>query len=290
MENRFDNSASWIILSPIEQSIKRKIEAIGTPLKDWDVKIYRGILTGYNDAFIIDGKKKDELIAADPKSAEIIRPILRGRDIKRYGYDFADLWLINTHNGIKEQGIPPIDVNKYPAIKAHLDQYYDIISKRYDKGDTPYNLRNCIYTDDFSKQKIIWGEISDKPKFALDKKGEYSIVNTVFMMTGENLSYLITFLNSKLSEYYFSQIATTTGVGTIRWLKYKIELLPIPPVNCINKTIVDKLEGLCDIKNTNDVSNLIDETIYTIYSFSDEEIALVSGFESKNAISSEERS
>ena len=144
--------------------------------------------------------------------------------------------------------------------------------------------------DDFSKQKIIWGEISDKPKFALDKKGEYSIVNTVFMMTGENLSYLITFLNSKLSEYYFSQIATTTGVGTVRWLTYKIELLPIPPVNCINKTIVDKLEGLCDIKNTNDVSNLIDETIYTIYSFSDEEIALVSGFESKNAISSEERS
>ena len=290
MENRFDNSASWIILSPIEQSIKRKIESIGVPLKDWDISINYGIKTGFNEAFIIDGKKKDELIAADPKSAEIIRPILRGRDIKRYGYDFADLWLINTHNGIKEQGIPPIDVNKYPAIKAHLDQYYDIISKRYDKGDTPYNLRNCIYTDDFSKQKIIWGEISDKPKFALDKKGEYSIVNTVFMMTGENLSYLITFLNSKLSEYYFSQIATTTGVGTVRWLKYKIELLPIPPVNCINKTIVDKLEGLCDIKNTNDVSNLIDETIYTIYSFSDEEIALVSGFESKNAISSEERS
>ena len=287
MENRFDNSASWIILSPIEQSIKRKIESIGVPLKDWDISINYGIKTGFNEAFIIDGKKKDELIAADPKSAEIIRPILRGRDIKRYGYDFADLWLINTHNGIKEQGIPPIDVNKYPAIKAHLDQYYDIISKRYDKGDTPYNLRNCIYTDDFSKQKIIWGEISDKPKFALDKKGEYSIVNTVFMMTGENLSYLITFLNSKLSEYYFSQIATTTGVGTVRWLKYKIELLPIPPVNCINKTIVDKLEGLCDIKNTNDVSNLIDETIYTIYSFSDEEIALVSGFESKNAISSE---
>lgn len=78
--------------------------------------------------------------------AILIPPILRGRDIKRYGYDFADLWLINTHNGIKEQGIPPVDVNKYPAIKAHLDQYYDVISKRYDKGDTTYNLRNCIYT------------------------------------------------------------------------------------------------------------------------------------------------
>ena len=88
---------SWVVLSPIEQRIKAKIEAVGTPLKDWDINIYRGILTGYNEAFIIDGKKKDELIAEDPKSEEIIRPILRGRDIKRYGYEFADLWLINTH-------------------------------------------------------------------------------------------------------------------------------------------------------------------------------------------------
>ena len=300
MENRFDNSASWIILSPIEQSIKRKIEAIGTPLKDWDVKIYRGILTGYNEAFIIDGKKKDELIAADPKSAEIIRPILRGRDIKRYSYEFANLYIIATFPS------KMYNIDDYPAVKKYLLSFgierLEQTGKTYRLNGTTIKARkkttnkwfetqdSISYWDDFSKQKIIWGEISDKPKFALDKKGEYSIVNTVFMMTGENLSYLITFLNSKLSEYYFSQIATTTGVGTVRWLKYKIELLPIPPVNCINKTIVDKLEGLCDIKNTNDVSNLIDETIYTIYSFSDEEIALVSGFESKNAISSEERS
>jgi type II restriction/modification system DNA methylase subunit YeeA len=83
------------------------------------------------------------LIAKDPKSAEIIRPILRGRDIKRYSYEFADLWLINTHNGIRNKGIPPVDINQYPAIKAHLDKYYPKISKRYDKGDTAYNLRNC---------------------------------------------------------------------------------------------------------------------------------------------------
>src|SRR5690606_24018459 len=95
-ECSFFGSESWVILSPIEQSIKAKIEAVGTPLKDWNINIYRGVLTGYNKAFIINGKKKNELIAEDPKSAEIIRPILRGRDIKRYGYDFADLWLINT--------------------------------------------------------------------------------------------------------------------------------------------------------------------------------------------------
>ena len=149
---RFETGESWTILSPIEQSIKRKIEAVGVPLKEWGVNIYRGILTGYNDAFIISGAKKDELIAADPKSAEIIRPILRGRDIKRYSYNFADLWVIHTHNGIKEKHIPPVDINLYPAIKAHLDKSYPVLAKRQDKGLTPYNLRNCAYTDVFSKQ------------------------------------------------------------------------------------------------------------------------------------------
>ena len=105
---------SWVVLSPIEQSIKRKIEAVGTPLKNWDISIYRGVLTGYNDAFIISGEKKDELIREDPNSADIIRPILRGRDIKRYGYDFADLWLIATFPSKK------YDIENYPAVKKYL--------------------------------------------------------------------------------------------------------------------------------------------------------------------------
>ena len=176
----FDGDESWVIMSSLELSIKRKIEAVGVPLKEWDIKIYRGVLTGFNEAFIISGQKKDELIAADPKSAEIIRPILRGKDIKRYSYSFADLWLITTHNGIKEKKINRIDINDYPAVKAHLDRYYDKLRVRADKGDTPYNLRNCVYMDDFSKQKIIWGELSDKPKFAFDRKGEFIVANTIF--------------------------------------------------------------------------------------------------------------
>ena len=151
----FNSSDNWTILSPIEQSIKSKIDAVGIPLKNWDIKINRGILTGFNDAFIINSQKRAELIDLDPKSAEIIRPILRGRDIKRFAYNFADLWLINTHNGIKSKKVSPVDINDYPAIKRHLDQYFDKISKRNDKGDTPYNLRNCIYMDEFSKQKIV---------------------------------------------------------------------------------------------------------------------------------------
>lgn len=154
VETSFFSSESWVVLSPIEKQIKDKIERLGTPLKDWDIRINYGIKTGYNEAFIIDGKKKKELIERDPKSAEIIRPILRGRDIKRYSYDFADLWLINTHNGIKEKGIKPIIVEDYPAIKAHLDNYYPQLEKRVDKGETPYNLRNCAYMEDFSRQKV----------------------------------------------------------------------------------------------------------------------------------------
>ena len=148
----FSNGNSWIILSPIEQSIKRKMEAIGTPLKDWDIQINYGIKTGFNDAFIVTTEKRDEILANCQteeeriRTDELIRPILRGRDIKRYGYDWADLWIINTHNGIKGK-LPRVDVNEYPAIKAHLDQYWDKISTRADKGDTPYNLRNCAYME-----------------------------------------------------------------------------------------------------------------------------------------------
>ena len=149
-ECEFCSSDSWVILSPIEQSIKRKIEAVGTPLKDWDIQINYGIKTGYNDAFIIDTAKRDEILAncqsedERKRTAELIRPILRGRDIKRYGYVDNGLYLINTHNGVRGR-IPRINIENYPAVKAHLDQYWDKIAIRADKGDTPYNLRNCAY-------------------------------------------------------------------------------------------------------------------------------------------------
>lgn len=160
----FVSSDSWVILSPIEQSIKRKIEAVGTPLKDWDIQINYGIKTGFNDAFIINTEKRDEILAncqtedERNRTAELIRPILRGRDVKRYGYDWAGLWLINAHNGLKSKGIKPVDINDYPAIKEWLDnggvayngkmyKGFSQIEKRSDRGDTPYNLRNCAYME-----------------------------------------------------------------------------------------------------------------------------------------------
>lgn len=201
------------MLSPIEQSIKAKIEAVGTPLKDWDITINRGILTGYNEAFIISGEKKDELIAQDPKSAEIIRPILRGRDIRRYGYEFADLWLINTHNGIKGKNISLINVNDYPAIKEHLDMYYDKLAKRSDKGATPYNLRDCVYMEDFSKQKIIFQEMVQSPSFFLDSEKHFVCLDTGRIITGENLEYLTALLNSKLFFYAVKLFYGGGGLG-----------------------------------------------------------------------------
>jgi len=202
-----------VILSDIEQRIKAKIEAIGTPLKDWDIQINYGIKTGFNDAFIINGEKKAELITQDPKSAEIIRPILRGRDIKRYGYEFADLYLINTHNGVKEKGIKRIDIDDYPAIKAHLDSFYQQLEKRQDKGDTPYNLRNCAYIEDFSKQKIIWKIIGNELAFCIEN-GNFMINNACYLLTGNHLEYIVAFLNSKPIKWFSLQTnMNKTGVG-----------------------------------------------------------------------------
>ncbi len=167
---QFHGDDSWVILSEIEQNIKQKIESVGIPLKDWDIQINYGIKTGYNNAFVINTAKLDEILgncSSDEESArttEIIRPILRGRDIKRYGHDWSNLWLINTHNGVKEQ-IPRINIEDYPAIKAHLDMFWEKIKKRADKGDTPYNLRNCAYLDTHFQQLT---EMILRSSFTLD--------------------------------------------------------------------------------------------------------------------------
>ena len=203
-----------------ESLLMKKVERVGVLLKEWDIKINYGIKTGFNEAFIIDGTKKDELLAKDQKSSEIIKPLLRGRDIQKYELIFDDKWLINSHNN------PPVNIDDYLVIKEHLHSYYEKLEKRLDKGKTPYNLRNCAYIEDFFKPKIVWGEISDKPKFAYDN-GDYFIEATSFIMTGESLKYILAFLNSRLSKWYFERISTTTGVGTSRWKKFKLELLPI---------------------------------------------------------------
>lgn len=222
-----------MILSEIEQRIKSKIESIGTPLRDWDISIYRGVLTGYNDAFIIDGETRNELIKADPKSGEVIRPILRGRDIKRYSHLFADRWIINSHNGVREKGIKPININLYPAIKNHLDRYWEQLEPRADQGITPYNLRNCAYIEDFSRQKIVWAELARTGNaFAFDDSGSL-LLNTCYILTlpaadSDCLKYILAILNSNVILFYMNLISSKLDNTGWRWLKQFVEVIPIP--------------------------------------------------------------
>ena len=240
VSSSFSSSESWSILSEIERSIKEKIEAVGTPLKDWDIQINYGIKTGFNDAFIIDSVKRNEILSAcqteeeRQRTAEIIRPILRGRDIKRYGYSWSGLWLINTHNGTKE-GLERIHIEDYPSIKENLDNYWLRLENRADKGDTPYNLRNCAYLDEFSKPKIVWAELSRTGNsFAYSDDGAM-VLNTCYILSfndnefhEKELNTLLGFLNSKVALFYLDIISSKLDETGWRWLKQFVELIPVP--------------------------------------------------------------
>ena len=257
-----------MILSDIEQRIKAKIEAIGTPLKDWDINIYRGILTGYNEAFIIDKAKKEEILAnckteeERQRTAEIIRPILRGRDIKRYRYEFADLYIITTFPSLK------IDIESYPAVKQHLLSFgYDRLKQTGDKGARKktnnkwFETQDSIsYWEDFYKQKIVYQELTQGSCFYLDKEAKFFVSNTGYLITGNDLEYLILFLNSKFVEFIFKSFYSVSlgGLG-IRWLAQCIENLPIP---FVKDSDYKKLK----------TEEEIEKYIYTKYDLSEEEI------------------
>ena len=231
---------AWSILNDIELSIKNKIEAAGIPLKDWNVDIFRGVLTGYNDAFIISSETREKILenCADEsekqRTSAIIRPILRGRDIKRYGYSWSGLWLINTHNGTKE-GLERIHIEDYPSIKEHLDNYRLRLETRADKGDTPYNLRNCAYLDEFSKPKIVWAELSRTGNsFAYSVDGAM-VLNTCYILSfndnefhEKELNTLLGFLNSNVALFYLDIISSKLDETGWRWLKQFVELIPVP--------------------------------------------------------------
>ena len=270
VECNFAENDSWIILSAIEQSIKRKIEAVGTPLKDWDIRINYGIKTGFNEAFVITTDKRNEILAncqtedERTRTAELIRPILRGRDIKRYSYDWANLWLINTHNGIKGK-IPRIQIENYPAIKAHLDQYWEKISTRADKGDTPYNLRNCAYMEDFSKPKIVWGNLNLTPNYALVENN--SFINAPSSMIVPASKYLLAILNSKIADFYIKLLGVTRNGGYFEYKPMFIEQLPIPQLKIENKELA-QIERLIDNNNYAEIEYIV----YNLYGLTQDEI------------------
>ena len=264
----FATSDSRVILSPIEQSIKKKIEAVGTPLKDWDINIYRGVLTGCNEAFIIDSQKRDEILAncqtedERKRTAELIRPILRGRDIKRYGYVDNGLYLINTHNGVRGR-IPRIKIEDYPAVKAHLDQYWDRIATRADKGDTPYNLRNCAYLEDFFKPKITWGNLNLEGTYSYAPEGMFINAPSPFIAT-TNIA-ILHILNSTIADYYIRSLGVTRNGGYFEYKPMFVEKLPVP------KTGLDKLMSYPTQPSQKQKQEMA-AIIYQLYGLSQQEI------------------
>ena len=290
--SQFISSESWGILSDIEQSIKAKIEAVGTPLKDWDIRINYGIKTGFNDAFIIDGKKKDELIAEDPKSAEIIRPILRGRDIKKYSYDFADLWIIYVpwhfplHNDSSIKGASQAAEDEfkkqYSAIYNHLLKFKNELSNR-NNAETGvryewYALQRwgSNYWEDFSKQKIVWKRVGSILRFAYDDTGALCLDSTCFA-TGKYIKYLVGIMNSKFGKYIMKD-SPQTGTGDLLISVQAIEPLIIPiPDDIINNKfeiiINSKLQNINNLLS--DFEKDIDILIYEMFKFTEEEIEFI---------------
>ena len=272
----FSNEESWVILSPIEQSIKQKIESVGTPLKDWDIKIYRGVLTGYNDAFIISTEKRDEILANCQteeeriRTAELIRPILRGRDIKRYGYNWADLWLIATFPSRH------YDIEMYPAVKAHLLSFgkerleqtgkkYIIngeeIKARKKTSNKWFETQDSIsYWDDFLLPKLIYPETTQGAFFAYDETGLF-LDKTCFMMISKHARYLQATLSSQLFEFAYKRIFSSVELGQHGFQYNKHALIKLP----------------VKIFNESDSVAYSDEFFYNCYGITNEEIEYITG-------------
>ncbi|OOQ29819.1 type IIG restriction enzyme/methyltransferase [Helicobacter pylori] len=293
------STESFIFANATLLDLRDKIESVGTPLKDWDIQIYRGILTGANEAFIIPTEKREEILNACKTQEErgrtdaLIKPILRGKDIKRYSYEWAHLWVINTHNGYTsafKSKIPPIDIAKYPTLKAHLDSHYDAIVTRSDQGDTPYNLRNCAYLEDFEKEKIVWNPVSGEYFFTFIKD-EFYFNNSLFMMTSKTLEtrdlyYILGLLNTTLYRWLTIQMTNLITIGKYAYgSKDKIERLPIPKITEKNQELADKIIALVDkiLKskekdpkaNTQGLEKEIDALVYQLYNLTDEEIKII---------------
>ncbi|EAI4441311.1 class I SAM-dependent DNA methyltransferase [Campylobacter lari] len=278
-------------------ALKAKIEKHGTPLKDWHgLNINYGIKTGYNEAFIITTEKRDEILAKckdeveKERTAKLIRKMLRGRDIKRYSYEWAGLWVINTHNGYKSKSgekIEAINIDEYPSLKQHLKPYYKTLEKRTDKGKTPYNLRNCAYLEEFEKEKIVYSEIVRKPQFYLDTKSNFYAEATSFILTGENLKYLIAFLNNDFVAFMFKMFYAGGNLGEngFRYKKAFLERLPIPKINSKNEKLANELISLVDeilnLKeqdknaNTKTQEDKINSIVYKLYNLNEEEIKII---------------
>ncbi|ENT7283854.1 class I SAM-dependent DNA methyltransferase [Campylobacter coli] len=279
-------------------ALKAKIERIGTPLKEWQgLNIYRGILTGYNEAFIITTEKRNEILAnckdeaEKERTAKLIHKMLRGRDIKRYSYEWAGLWVINTHNGYKNQNgekVEAINIENYPSLKKHFDEFYPQLEKRADKGLTPYNLRNCAYIEEFEKEKIVYPCIMAKePCFSYETSFAFAMAPAnIITSNSDILKYILAFLNSDFIYLMLRKFYMGGGIeGELK--TNNLEKLPIPKINSKNQKLADELINLVDkiLKakeqdknaNTQELENKINSLVYKLYNLTEEEIKIIEG-------------
>ncbi len=311
------STESFIFANATLLDLRDKIESIGTPLKDWDIQINYGIKTGANEAFIIPTEKRDEILkncddvqkdekgmSERERTIELIKPILRGKDIKRYSYEWAHLWVIfipwhfpNTDNPKNmEENEQDFSIH-YPIIYAHLLSHKDKLLKR-NKDETGkryewYCLQRwaASYLQEFEKEKIVYGEIVQEPRFYLDngecELGVFYAEATSFILTGEHLRYLLGMLHSKLITFTFKTFYAGGGLGEsgYRYKKAFIERLPIPQITEKNQELADKItdgaERILKAKekdpkaNTQELEKEIDALVYQLYNLTDEEIKTI---------------
>ncbi len=291
---------SWVIVSKEDYEIKNLISEKGVPLKEWNVEFYRGMLTGFNEAFYITGEKRSALIKEDPRSELIIKRLIRGREIRRWAYDFHDNYAIYPHNGLKENkkkglpALPRIDVQKdFPAIYKHLLQYKDKSSQlvvknpdgsvqtlidRTDQGQHWTNIRDCAYLLSLEKEKLVWLAITDKPAFAFDDKKTY-VSNPAYFMSGEKLKFLMSCLNSRVIEWFMDKISSSTGQGTNQWNKMYIELLPIPQLSEKQRKPFEILAYYLILLNDSTSSQILEHALNETISQNFEEVLNMMVFE-----------
>ena len=274
----------WSILSHLEQNVMGKMQAEGVPLKNWGVSINRGVTTGYNGAFIIDNSAKEALIAADPHSADVIKPVLRGRDIQRYRSKWAGKWLICTFPSVK------LDIDDYPAVKKYLLQFgktrLEQSGKTLANGSKArkktshwwFELQDSTaYHEQFGKEKLFWMDMSPRGRFAFSNS-EMHCNDKGFLMTGTSLKYLCAILNSSLITWLMKGSALTTGMGLIQWKKFAVERLPIPQITAAEQEpfvkLVDEILKARDADPDADTSHLeweIDRLVYDLFGLTEEE-------------------
>ena len=219
----------WAIRPAAHTGILKKMQR-GVALKDLPIRIYAGIKAGCIDAFYIDEATRNQLIKEDSKSEEIIKPLLRGRDVNAW-VSKNTMYLINTHNGIKGKNIPPININDYPAIKVFLNKFMDRLVQRGDKGETPYNLRNCVYLEEFAKPKIIFPNITTVFPFSYDECGYMPNDNNFFIVANDSsfqLKVLVAILNSKLCKLWIWYNCPVLNGGTRKLQIAYFENFPVP--------------------------------------------------------------